>query len=171
VITPIKAQAAHIMLKTATQEGFTLIELLVTLIVGLILASTVIPSLTSLYHAHRSDSEIRKAQQLLVFARNQAISYGLNVTVCPIGEHINSCGVDWLRGITVLYDNNGVDQSIKLINGFSSQDSLTFASKPIIFSPDGLASTSAVMTYCSGDRPSNCQSLRLLASGRVNTLH
>lgn len=150
-------------------KGFTLVELMVTIAIAAILITVGMPSLTSLYEAYRSDSEIRKAQQVLMFARNQAISYGLDVTVCPLGSSSNSCGSNWIKGITVIYDNAGTNESLKIINEFNSQDSLTFASTSIVFSPDGLASTSGTMTYCpGGSSSSNCKSIVLSSSGRVN---
>ncbi|PKG57174.1 methylation site containing protein [Shewanella sp. Choline-02u-19] len=150
-------------------KGFTLVELMVTIAIAAILITIAMPSLTSMYEAMRSDSEVRKLQQTFAFARNQAISYGLDVTVCPLGTDLNTCGTKWIKGITVLYDNAGSNESLKVINEFNSQDTLTFASNSIVFSPDGLASTSGTMTYCPGGATSsNCKSLILAVSGRVN---
>lgn len=153
----------------AKLKGFTLVELMVTITIAAILIAIAMPSLTSLYEASRSDSEIRKAQQALVFARNHAISYGLDITVCPLGSNSNTCGKNWIKGITVLYDNAGTNESLKVINEFNSQDTISFTPSSVVFSPDGLASTSGTMTYCPGGATSsNCKSLVLNTSGRVS---
>lgn len=155
----------------AKRKGFTLVELMVTIAIAAILMAIAMPSLTSMYEASRSDSEIRKIQQIFIFARNQAISYGLQTTVCPLGSDSNTCGSTWMDGITVLYDNAGSNESLKVINEFNSQDRLTFAPTAVTFSPDGLASTSGTMTYCpGGSTRTNCKSLVVAVSGRVNIL-
>ncbi len=54
--------------------GFSLLEVMVAMVLLAILASVGAPSLKSLYEGYRAQTGIKQVQQLLQFARNQAIS-------------------------------------------------------------------------------------------------
>ncbi len=55
--------------------GFTLIELMITITVAAILLTIGVPSLVSLYEGMRVNNNITKIHDIMVFARNQAVSY------------------------------------------------------------------------------------------------
>jgi len=146
-------------------KGFTLVELMVTIAIAAVLLSVGIPSLTSLYEGYRAESEIRKVQQYLMLARNQAVSYGTRVTLCPLSG--SSCGSDWNSGFSIFIDNgvigtidasSGVtDQIIKQVDAINSSDFLSFAASSISFTSDGLIATgssSGTFGYCPGSKTS-----------------
>ena len=104
--------------------GLTLVELIITIVIAGILITVGVPSFTSLYEASRSDSSIRTIQSSLTFARNQAVSYGARVTLCPLSS--DSCTNDWKNGFTIFIDRgargniDGDDQIIKVIGPFAA---------------------------------------------------
>jgi len=131
------------------KEGFTIVELMVALVIGTTLIIINVPSFSNMYQAYRADSEIRKIQQYLMFARGQAISYGARVTICPISG--TTCSTDWRSGFSIFIDNGALetidttdgvtDPVIKQIGPFNSNDFITYAGNSITFTPDGLIST------------------------------
>ncbi|WP_065187438.1 GspH/FimT family pseudopilin [Shewanella woodyi] len=161
------------------EKGFTLVELMVTLAVSMILLSIGVPSLTDMYQKYRVESEIRKVQQYLMFARSQAVSYGARVTVCPITG--SSCGSDWKSGFSIFIDNgaaatidstNGVtDPIIKQVDAFNSKDFFTYAGSSVSFTPDGLIPTNSTVgtfSYCPGSTTSkNSRGIEVSSSGKV----
>lgn len=62
--------------------GFTLVELMVTIAVAAILLTIGVPSLISVYEGVRVNNNIAKIHDIMVFARNQAVSYGATIKVC-----------------------------------------------------------------------------------------
>ncbi|ACA85593.1 GspH/FimT family pseudopilin [Shewanella woodyi] len=161
------------------EKGFTLVELMVTLVIGMILITVGVPSFTEMYQGYRAESEIRKVQQYLMFARSQAVSYGARVTVCPISG--TSCGSDWKSGFSIFIDNgaaatidstNGVtDPIIKQVDAFNSKDFFTYAGSSVSFTPDGLIPTNSTVgtfSYCPGSTTSeNSRGVEVSSSGKV----
>ena len=160
-------------------KGFTLIELMVTIAIAGVLLSVGIPSLTSLYEGYRAESEIRKIQQYLMFARNQAVSYGSRVTMCPLTT--SGCGSDWSNGFSIFIDNGTIgsldtsngrtDQVIKQIDVINSSDFLSFAANSVSFTSDGLIATgssSGTFAYCPGSQTSpESKGVDVSPSGKV----
>ncbi|GIU22942.1 GspH/FimT family protein [Shewanella schlegeliana] len=160
-------------------RAFTLVELIVTIAVAAILIIIAAPSFTAFYENARSDAAIRNIQQSLQLARNQAISYGVVVTVCPLNG--NTCGTDWRNGFSVFIDNgtlatidstNGVDDKvIKVIDAFNSNDFVSYDENSISFSPDGLttgALTSGRISYCPGSKSNeNTKTIEIIRSGKI----
>ncbi|NRD72813.1 type II transport protein GspH [Shewanella sp. VB17] len=161
------------------KEGFTIIELMVALVIGTTLITIGVPSFSNMYQAYRADSEIRKIQQSLMFAKNQAISYGARVTLCPISGA--ACNANWKDGFSIFIDNgtpanidttDGVtDRVIKQIAPFNDNDFITYTGNSIIFTPDGLISTNSTagtFSYCPGSKSSNnSRGVEVSLSGRV----
>ncbi len=159
------------------KSGFTLIELLVTLVIAMILISVGAPSMKSLYEAYRSDSEIRKINQSLQFARSYAISYGSNVTMCPIDSDSENCGEDWTRGFKILIDNgtqdtiDGNDEVLTVVGAFNSNDFISFSHSAINFTADGLTSSAGLFIYCPGSKSSTeSMGLQINASGTARLI-
>ncbi|MCH1924384.1 GspH/FimT family pseudopilin [Shewanella sp. C32] len=151
-------------------NGFTLVELMVTIAVAAILLTVGVPSLKSLYDAYRGNSEISRIQQALSFARNQAISYGAPVAVCP-NNNGTSCGSDWQSGLliyaTTTADTATVSKVLKVVEGFNSSDRI--AGGKIVFRPDGLTSNTAQVSfiYCPNGERSGSRSINVSSSGMI----
>ncbi|MCA0949342.1 GspH/FimT family pseudopilin [Shewanella chilikensis] len=154
--------------------GFSLLEVIVAMVLLAILASVGAPSLKSLYESYRAQTGIKQVQQLLQFARNQAISYGVRVSVCVLKD--GRCEADaWQQGITVFSDRNGnltLDDDDKLLfqsGVFDSKDILKYNRKAIRFLPDGLASgTNGTFKYCPGKANSpHSKALIINQAGRI----
>ena len=156
------------------QLGFSLLELMIALLLLAVLVAIGAPSLNSLYEGYRAQTGIKQVQQLLQFARNQAISYGVRVSVCALKD--GRCEADaWQQGVTVFSDGNGnhvLDEDDKLLyqtGAFNSKDILKCNREAIRFMPDGLATgTNATFTYCPGrvDSPQS-RALVINSAGRV----
>lgn len=153
--------------------GLTLVELIVTIVIAGILITVGVPSFTSLYEASRSDSSIRTIQSSLTFARNQAVSYGARVTLCPLSS--DSCTNNWKNGFTIFIDRgargniDGDDQIIKIIGPFNSKDYVTHSSSSVSFSADGLVLEGAGdISYCpSSKTSSNSKAASVSVSGSI----
>ncbi len=165
-------------MKNGFENGFTLVELMVTLVVAGVLIGVAVPSLSSLYESSRSSSATSSIESALVFARNQAVSFGRRVTVCP-GDG-SACSTDWIDGIAIFIDDdqNGVIDNntdvLRYIDGFNSDDFIkTSSSAMITFNSDGLVSGSnaQTITYCPGATDSDySKQVSLSASGRVQII-
>lgn len=147
-------------------KGFTLVEVMVTVVIAGILAVVALPSLSSWYDRARADSEIRKIQDTLKFARNQAFSYGATVGVCPAGA--SGCGTDWKQGIRVfLVRPDNTQETLKVINAFNAKDSIKGLN--VTFTPNGLASQAITFTYCPKGESTYSKSIELSVTGLIKT--
>jgi len=160
-------------MKHMPQRGFTLVELVITLLILTILLGIAVPSLADLHRQYRTDSALRQLQQLLSFARNQAISYRSRVTVCRLNG--NSCiDSDWQQGVSVFIDHNGnllLDTEDKLLQQsgeFHTNDSIFYNRKAVRFHPGGLASGSnGTLSYCPEKVSDNAQTIIVNQAGRT----
>lgn len=141
-------------------KGFTLIELIIVLVITTIIIVTTTASFQSVYAKVRSDTNIRKIQQSIQFARNHAIAYGAIVTICPLIAQ--TCDSNWRDNITVFTDTgkanklDGKDKIIFTIGPFHTKDSVTYNRHSIRFQPEGLSSgTNGTLIYCPGDTNSD----------------
>lgn len=150
-------------------QGFTLVELMVTIVIAGVLLTIGVPSLVSMYEGFRANSEIEKIHNILVFARNQAVSYGATVNVCPFAS-ATSCGTttDWSGGMRVfITDTSNTDRELRAIDSFHSNDRIKGPSGIITFSPEGLSSSGTII-YCPGGRSTDSQSIKVISSGLVS---
>lgn len=149
-------------------KGFTLVELMVTIAIAALLLSIGVPSFTAIYEATRSANEMQKINDLFAFARNQAVNYGVTVTVCPYA--VTPCGNDWTKGFSVYIENNGAKKVLKVIEGFNSKDTISLTGptdKTVNFTPDGLVSTETSIIYCPSGESDGSKSIKISTSGLI----
>ena len=152
-----------------SSQGFTLVELMVTIAVAAILLTIGVPSLVSMYEGFRANSNVEKIHNVMAFARNQAISYGATVNVCPFAS-ATSCGTstNWKGGIRVfITDAGGTDKELRAIDSFHNNDKVKGPSGTITFSPEGLSS-GGTLIYCPGGKTAESQSVDISTSGKVS---
>lgn len=144
--------------------GFTLVELMITIAVAAILLTIGLPSLVSLYEGMRVNNNIMKIHDIMVFARNQAVSYGATVNVCPFGS-ASSCdtNADWSKGIRVYI---GTNKELRAIDGFHSSDKIEGSVNSLTFTSDGLSS-GGTLIYCPGGKTVESKSVVVNISGIV----
>ncbi|QYK00595.1 GspH/FimT family pseudopilin [Shewanella psychrotolerans] len=149
-------------------QGFTLVELMVTIAVAAILLTIGVPSLVSMYEGFRTNSNVEKIHNVMAFARNQAISYGATVNVCPFAS-VSTCGTsaDWSGGIRVYINSAGTDKELRAIDSFHSNDKVKGPSGTITFSPEGLSS-GGTLIYCPGGKTAESQSVDITTSGKIS---
>ena len=142
-----------------SRRGFTLIEVIVTLAVASILILVAIPNFAKTYDFFRADSNVSKVKSFLMTARNQAISYGVRITVCPLEG--SQCGTDWSAGMSMFVDSgssntlDGDDQVLQIIQAFDESDTVQYSRTAIRFLPTGLASgTNGTFKYCPSSKDS-----------------
>jgi type IV fimbrial biogenesis protein FimU len=150
-------------------KGFTLIELMVTLAVAAILLGIGVPSLISIYEHSRADSAIRTIHGALAFARNQAVSYGANVVVCPYAD--TPCGTNWNKGISIYILNAANEKKVlRVIDGFNDNDKLKVSgatNDQINFTADGFSSAASEFIYCPGGNKIGSKSVTASSTGLI----
>ena len=154
-------------------KGFTLVELIITIAVAAILLAIGAPSLNNLYQTIRTDMGSRKIQQVLTYARGQAITLRQNITVCHLTE--NRCDNSWGDGLTVFVDMNtnneldGNDMDLRHIDSFHSSDNIKTGKTAVSFQADGLAfNSNTTITYCVKNYSSvSPKSVVISRSGRI----
>ncbi|QSX38091.1 GspH/FimT family pseudopilin [Shewanella sedimentimangrovi] len=148
-------------------SGLTLIELMVTLVVAITLVVVGVPSMMDMYQAYRAQSEISRIQDTLRFARNQAVSYGTNVTVCPYKA--GGCGASWSDGLRVyLVDAGGNQQELRVVEGINSDDTIK-ATGNVTFTADGLASSASTFVYCPAGEVDYSRSTTVSVTGIIKS--
>lgn len=92
----------------AQPAGFTLLELVVTLVVAVLVATLAVPGFTALSRGLALDGTRDRLYGDLLFARNHAVTHGLQVRLCP--RRGDTCGDvdDWSNGWLV-YEHNDTD--------------------------------------------------------------
>ncbi|MDP5145129.1 GspH/FimT family pseudopilin [Shewanella sp. ULN5] len=152
------------------RNGFTLVELMVTIAVAAILLTIGVPSLTSIYEGVRVNNNVEKIHNIMAFARNQAISYGATVNVCPFAS-ATSCGAttDWSNGIRVYLNNADGEHELRVIDSFNSQDKVKGAASVLSFTAEGMVSAgSGNIIYCPGAKDADSKSVNVSTSGLIS---
>lgn len=88
--------------------GFTLVELLITLTIATIVLAVGVPSFMAFIQNNRLVTGTNDLVSVLNFARSEAITRGLRVTVCKSSDQ-TSCdtsGSGWEQGWIVFTDDN-----------------------------------------------------------------
>lgn len=158
----------HIMVR-----GVTLIELITLVSITSTLLLIGVPSFVDISDKIRADTNIRRIQQTLTFARNTAINLGSRVTVCPLVN--NRCNSNWQGGFSVFIDNgtsevfDSEDTLISILNDFDSKDFLQHNRDAVKFQPDGLAfGSNGTLIYCPRLKESaHARALVINQAGRV----
>lgn len=76
--------------KKGKVKGFTLVELTITLLIGSILLAWGIPNYRDLKHRNQVTDSVNEMVYGLTLARAEAVRYGRNVRVVPIGGDWNN---------------------------------------------------------------------------------
>ncbi|GIU51626.1 GspH/FimT family pseudopilin [Shewanella sp. KT0246] len=149
-------------------KGFTLIELMVTVTIAAVIITVAIPSLKTFYEQQRVRSNIEVIQNIVSFARNQAVSYGATVSVCPFAS-ATSCGstTDWSNGVRVFINANGADTELRAIDGFNDNDSVKGPAGVMTFSADGLSSAGEFI-YCPAGESDSSRSITVSGGGLIS---
>ncbi len=173
-------------------RGFTLVEVMVTIAIAAILISVGAPSLTSFYQSVRAEQNIDTIQTTLAFARNQAMSYDINVIVCPLPNGENMCGNDWQNGIQVYTvnvpqnppaegDNTNRVQlnpmTLRVIDAFNTGDAVKLTPTTFTFMGSGRISglpdlddnaPPTTLSYCPDSKGANAIGLEISPSGSTH---
>ncbi|WP_133406055.1 GspH/FimT family pseudopilin [Parashewanella tropica] len=155
------------------RHGVTLVELVITIAIAAILLTIGVPSLTNLYEGTRADSNIERIQNTFHFARNQAISLGRRVKVCPSVD--DTCTSNWIQGAIVFTDDNGNlkkdgdEVILNRIPAFNDSDHIKSPHSSYTFSATGfLASRAGSLTYCPSKKDHEAsQQIRVNFNGRI----
>lgn len=100
----LDSSAAHAL----RSGGFTLIELLVTVSIAAIMLTIAIPSFRDFLLNNRLASQTNELVLALAYARSEAITRGLPVTVCARSTDTACAGsTTWDAGWLVFVDNDG----------------------------------------------------------------
>jgi prepilin-type N-terminal cleavage/methylation domain-containing protein len=159
------------------ENGFTLIELMVTVTIAVVLVTVAIPSLSSVYDKVRSSNSIDSIENSFTFARSQAVSLGVRVTVCPLSG--STCNTNWINGYSIFIDNapfgskESTDTILKEIGAFNTNDFIKSSFLSFSYTPDGMSTNSASNTinYCPTSKTSNdSKGFSLSVSGRLQTI-
>lgn len=161
-------------------QAFTLIEFLIALSVGAILIMMAAPSVERWVDNTRVRTTLEDVEAAFRYARQEAISRGYSVSVCPQASDYTSCGSDWTAGWLVFPNENedstfsNNDDEPLLRQRAALPESLSLSTSPltsvITFNSRGFleSNTVAFMLSSSSCLGSNAFTINVLATGRVN---
>lgn len=90
-------------------QGLTIVELLITFVIMGILVSIAVPNYRDMIQNRRAQTLSTEFVTDLAYARNEAISRGQPVTLCPAADaNLNACGNNgsWSNGWIIFVDPN-----------------------------------------------------------------
>jgi type IV fimbrial biogenesis protein FimT len=88
-------------------KGFTIIELMVTLAVVAITLVIGVPSMRDMIHNNRLAGQANELIAVMNYAKGEAITRGLRVSICPKNTAGNACSADWANGYIAFADTDG----------------------------------------------------------------
>nr|WP_299246153.1 GspH/FimT family pseudopilin [uncultured Halomonas sp.] len=156
------------------QRGFTLIELMATLGVMAVVATLAVPTWQSFMVRQQVDNDVRALTRSLAMARSEAVSQGVDVSVCPYAITATeptpsdcSQDADWQHG-WVVYRGRGntvpADARIWVKDATASSFILSSRSR-VLFSARGTArGSNNTWTFCGNGY---VREVLLAPSGRV----
>lgn len=139
--------------------GFTLIETITALFVACILLSIGIPSFQTLAQSTRMTAAINNISTHLNLARNEAVTRGIDVVLCPSTDGQGCTDTThWDDGLIMYLDNNKnrkldlEEQVLRYINAMHA-DSIQIRSTPgrkkTVYNPEGYVSGyNLTITFC-----------------------
>jgi type IV fimbrial biogenesis protein FimT len=159
-------------------KGFTLVGLMVAVAILSILITTAIPSFNLFLIKLRASQQIAELSRLLLLARNSAINYGQDVTVCPLDANAK-CSTNWHQEISVFIDNDNddlysIDQDLllKVKPALTHQDNLLYAKgrKSVKYNATGRLAgwgMNGTFRYCPKDHDELAKGIVVSVSGRL----
>ncbi len=144
---------------SGTLNGFTLVELVITIAIAAIIACMAAPSFLSFSRNSNLKTANTALYNVLAQARNEAITQGQAVGVCPSanGETCLPSNTDWPKGWISWRDTNqnqSPDTSESIITvarGVNSPVTLTPTASigaVLEFNPQGVISSAGSFTFC-----------------------
>lgn len=137
-------------------RGFTLIELVVTMAIIAIVATLAVPAWQRSVQRAQVESDIGSLSQALSLARSEAVTQGVQVSVCPSPKKtsINECGTDWHAGWVVYLgdaDNFQSGDRLRVHQGSKAQK-MTGGPSRVTFNTRGMVSVgNSCWIYFSGE--------------------
>lgn len=172
-------------LATCLQRGLSLIELLVTLSIAVILLTIGVPSFVDLMDSSKATSYGNDLLADLNYARSEAITRGVRVTVCRSND-ASTCSGGWSNGWIVFANVNesgatgqntrdGDDEVLRVHTALSSGWTLMVNGNVpdyMAFQPTGLSATfnnlgTGTFTFCKGVRVQTGNAVTVNKTGRA----
>ena len=167
--------------RLSSQRGVTLLELIIVLVIVAVLAAVAGPSFQDTIKRNRKLYTLEDTLALLSYARTEAVTRSLAVTVCPSADQQNCAGgTDWSVGVMAFIDNgagggtandqilNGQEQPLRIIsnvrNGVEVIGPNFFA-----FDGDGGLPAATTIQICDDDGPTAASAAVLNVSGQLRT--
>ena len=157
--------------------GFTLVELLISIAVMAILLILTLPSFKNIIMNNRISAQTDALFNSLSYARNTALSQGINVSVCPANAAgSTTCGANWQNGWIVVSQPT-VGPALLLQANFTgvndpvlSTVSIGGVSASIVtFDPRGIATTQANFKSCDNRGGAFARSVEVLPTGFIQS--
>ena len=154
-------------------RGYTLTELLITTTIAAIILSQAIPALSDFTQSHKARQDITSLHMLLNASREQALSLGTRVTLCPLLN--NQCSNNWNEELPLFTDpknNARLDPNEMILHTLHKADDQTiqrhFNNKAISFDSRGFAGhATGSLSYClKRDKPTGA-SIIISRNGRM----
>lgn len=161
------------------QRGVTLLELMTAVAVLAILAGIGVPAFTSMMRNNRLAAESNNLVQALTYARSEAVTRGVRVSVCA-AEDPNTCSGegDWSGGWIVFTDDFGaageIDPSDVVIMNWPAAAGvqITSTGEAVTFTRTGRAEFAQGFGITkAGCTQKQRRSIGVAASGRVTLAH
>lgn len=160
-------------------QAFTLIELLISITIVSLIATTVLPNLSTFLINVRVNNKISELQRLLLATRNNAVNKNETVTICPLSSS-NICENSWKNTISIFIDinNNGIyepgknEELIFVKEAMMNNDTLLFSYSRISYQSTGILNGifNGTFKYCPKDHDELSRGIIISSTtGRIYT--